>query len=163
MLDENDGESALGESVDLSEHDAVAYEKEKLVNQEASKIPLIFGTFTSWKVFQMIKTHQFTSIISASTDKERTALLNKVFDDVNYNLQKDFKNMYLNVYPVLTSVAKMHNAHVVGTLPSDPSQQKCPDYQTFVYSGFVTPGKHSIFLYDPAIDQFYKKNIIVDV
>lgn len=60
--------------------------------------------------------------------------------------------MYLNVYPVLGSVAKMHNAHVVGNLPSDPAQQKCPDYRTFVYSGFVTPGKHSVFIYLPEAD-----------
>lgn len=70
----------------------------------------------------MLKTHHFTSIISAATDKERKSLLSKVFDDVNYIMKKDFKNMFLNVYPVLNSISKMHNAHVVGTLPTDPAQ-----------------------------------------
>lgn len=84
-MEENEG-TDFDESVDLSQHEDDLIEREKSINQEAFKIPMIFGTFTNWRVFQMIKTHQFTSIISAATDKERKQLLSKVFDDVNYNL-----------------------------------------------------------------------------
>jgi hypothetical protein len=40
----------------FSETSAYYKEKELSINQEAFKTPLIFGTFTNWKVFQMIKT-----------------------------------------------------------------------------------------------------------
>lgn len=71
--------------------------------------------------------------------------------------------MYLNVYPVLNTIADLQKAHVVGTIPTDPSTQKSPDLTTFCYAGFVSPGKHSIYLYDIETDTFWKKVIIVDV
>ena len=44
---------------------------------------------------------------------------------------------------------------------SRPDLSKAVKDNGFVYAGFVKPGKHSVFVYEPVIDKFYQKVIVV--
>ena len=86
------------------------YEVKKLakdVNSQVFDYPLVFGTISNWKVMQMLRTYQFTTILCASSDEDRKNLIEWLFDDLNYSLKADFKNIYANVYKVLTALAQI--------------------------------------------------------
>lgn len=85
--------------------------------------PIIFGSFSDWRAFQMLRTYQFACIIAAQNNpEERQCLIDFVFDDHNCNLLQNFISIYGLVYPVISSASALHNAHVVGNIPLNPKQ-----------------------------------------
>ena len=99
--DESDGERALR-------------------NRASFDYPVIFGTFSNWKAYQMMRAHQFSSVLVATTNEDRRYLVEHVFDAKSYAFKSDFKSVYQQVYPVLAAAAAVQGAQLVGTLPTDP-------------------------------------------
>mmetsp|Transcript_21437 Transcript_21437/g.33119 ORF Transcript_21437/g.33119 Transcript_21437/m.33119 type:complete len:244 (+) Transcript_21437:3704-4435(+) len=112
----------------------------------------------------MMKLHEFASCLVSSSDKERNQLLRYVFDQAND--LKYFKNIQMNSLGAFRALASLYNAHVIGSAPDEYARSPLIQGQepsfTYVYSGFVPPGKHSIFIYNPRTNQFFKKIIAVD-
>ena len=134
------------------------------INMSSYGYPLVFGTFSNWKVYQMLRTLQFASVLVANKAEDRQGLVDHVFDDQNERLKEDFKSLCQQVYPVLNAVAELQGAHVVGPLPTDPAlYPSATDPDTFLYAGFVQPGKHSVFIYDPESGEIHRRIIAVDV
>ena len=44
---------------------------------------------------------------------------------------------------------------------SRPALSRAVKEDGFVYTAFVKPGKHSVFIYEPVLDKFYHKVIVV--
>lgn len=63
--------------------------------------PLVFGTITDWRAMQMLKTFQATSIMCTTDAEQRECLEHYVFDHVNYDYRKHFKNLYKQQYQIL--------------------------------------------------------------
>lgn len=111
----------------------------------------------------MMRTYQFACILSVShVLEDRQSLVNFVFDDINCDLSQDYKSIYDRVYPIIDNVCALHSAHVVGRVPLNSKLQKSPDRTTFVYSCLCPPGKHSVFVFLPETQTFYKKVIVVE-
>ena len=47
----------------------------------ALQYPIVFGTFTEWRAMQMLRTYQVTSILSTTSEEDREALEQFVFDE----------------------------------------------------------------------------------
>ena len=80
---------------------------DKAVNEDTFKTPLIFGTITDWKVFQMQKAYQYASIVNAQTDEDRKSLSETVFDYKNFEMKKHFKQINDTIYPIINSTIDM--------------------------------------------------------
>jgi len=91
------------------------------INMSSYGYPIIFGTFSNCKAYQMFRAVQFTSALVAGNKEDRQNLLDHVFDDQNDRLKEDFKSVFQQVYPVLNAVTELQGAHVVGALPTDPA------------------------------------------
>ena len=91
------------------------------ISTSAYGYPIVFGTFSNWKAYQMLRTYQFTSALVAGNNEDRQNLVDHVFDDQSDRLKEDFKSVFQQVYPVLNAVTELQGAHVVGALPTDPA------------------------------------------
>ena len=52
---------------------------------------------------------------------------------------------------------------MVGRIPQERHAKTETHESAYIYAQFVAPGKHSIYIYDPDSDEFYKKVVAVDV
>ena len=107
----------------------------------------------------MLKTQQFTSLIATKTPEDRECLENFVFDESNYELKRHFKTLHKQTFNILTGTVKLHSAQVIG---SEIVNNLAYLQNTYCYSCFCKPGKHSIFVYDPVSELMYKKIIALE-
>ena len=141
-----------------------------------SKIPLIFGTITDWKLLQMNRVYKFCTAYNYHKKKEeRKALTEYVFDEQNTDMKKDFKTVYGSCIPMLQSYINLNQTQVEG-LGQNPvhylgSMNENSDHKEdilmkscFLYTKRVrSPGPKTIFIYDPFKDKIYKRKIIVKI
>jgi len=107
----------------------------------------------------MLKPSQFAAILGCKSEYDRQYVLGTIFKDDYLDIDNDFKSFLGTVQPLIESVIAAHSAHVVGALPETFKSTN----RMFIYAAYVMPGKHSIFVYDPQADSFYKKVVAVDV
>lgn len=127
------------------------------------KAPLIFGTFSNWKVYQMLLPVQFAAAMVCKSEVEKNLCEQVIFQFDEKVYQSEFKILPPMVFPMIRAMADAQNAHVVGDVPEGAQNQAKAYSKTFIFSKFVESGKHSIFIYDPTTDEFYKNIIAVDL
>lgn len=88
-------------------------------------------------------------------------MLETIFKDDYLDIKNEFKSFLGTVQPLIESVIAAHSAHVVGAVPE--TFKSFSGDRLFIYAAYVTPGKHSIFVYNPGDNSFYKKVVAVDV
>ena len=113
----------------------------------------------------MLKSYQLVAISACRTDEDRKLMIEMLFNEKEFDLKNDFKNFSNSVNPFLHAMTGAHNAHIVGSLPADERQKdsiKLVEH-LYVYSTYVRPGKHSVFIYNPEDGSLYRKIIAVDV
>ena len=114
----------------------------------------------------MLKSYQFVAISACKNDEDRKLMINMLFNEKEFDLKNDFKNFSNSVNAFLHAMTGAHNAHIVGTLPSEDRSTKDSIKlveDLYVYAAYVRPGKHSVFVFNPQDDQLYRKTIAVDV
>ena len=109
----------------------------------------------------MLKPSQFAAILGCKSEHDRQYVLETIFKDEYLDIKNDFKSFLGTVQPLIESVIAAHSAHVVGAVPE--TFKSFSGDRLFIYAAYVMPGKHSIFVYDPRDDSFYKKVVAVDV
>ena len=79
--------------------------KDALANNDPSakilRQPLIFGTLTKFKIFQMMQLYKFATILVTNLNEERHILEEHIFDDVNNSLSGNFKNIFNKIIPAM--------------------------------------------------------------
>ena len=113
----------------------------------------------------MLKPSQFAAILGCKSEHDRQYVLETIFKDEYLDINNDFKSFLGTVQPLIESVIAAHSAHVVGSAPDNDAEtfKSFSGDRLFIYAAYVMPGKHSIFVYDPRDDSFYKKVVAVDV
>jgi hypothetical protein len=114
----------------------------------------------------MLKPSQFAAILGCKSEHDRQYVLETIFKDEYLDINNDFKSFLGTVQPLIESVIAAHSAHVVGAVPDPDKPETFKSFSSgrlFIYAAYVMPGKHSIFVYDPRDDSFYKKVVAVDV
>jgi len=115
----------------------------------------------------MLKPSQFAAILGCKSEHDRQYVLETIFNDEYLDIKNDFKSFLGTVQPLIESVIAAHSAHVVGAHPetfsNSNNDKSFSGDGLFIYAAYVKPGKHSIFVYNPRDDSFYKKVVAVDV
>ena len=109
----------------------------------------------------MLKPSQFAAILGCKSEHDRQYVLETIFMDEHLDIKNDFKSFLGTVQPLIESVIAAHSAHVVGAAPE--TFKSFSGDRLFMHAAYVIPGKHSIFVYNPRDDSFYKKVVAVDV
>ena len=83
-------------------------------------------------------------------------------------MTKDFKTTSVNILPIFQKYIKSKNSLLIGKSHQDFDRfldlktiDKLFEKDFFVFATYLPVGKHSIFYYDPAKDEFYTKIIVV--
>lgn len=103
----------------------------------------------------------YNQIIGVPTAKAGPALARKTTKDFE-DQEEDFEVVDIMAArewrAVIKECQKYRKELISINHPPDEALQE----DTFVYAGFLKPGRHAVYMYDPETQQFYKKDLIAE-
>ena len=83
-------------------------------NEGARNFPVVFGTMTQWRAYQALKLYQYITAASVHNGLDRSTLNDYVFDEINYDLTRDFPQTAANLWNTLISIVNVKEAQIIG-------------------------------------------------
>lgn len=110
----------------------------------------------------MLRPNEIAAALINKTKEDRQLITETVLDYSHFR-PSDFQAFSREFHPLLMSIIESQNGLLVGDYKFEPKTPTKYVNSDFLFLKLIDPGKHSIFIYDPKKDVFYKKLVAVEV